>query len=75
MTDTARPEPRYFSIPVFGWIARDISRDINNVWYLLFTILTLLVLGVKAWGLAVLGLTGVVLTPVMLLIIIAITLG
>jgi len=60
--------------PVLGHIARDISRDISTVYYLLTIIVTLIVLGVKTWGLAALVLPAVAFVPVMFLLLIWITL-
>ena len=41
-------------IPLFSSIADDIGRDSNVIFYLLIIALTVLVLAVKAWGLAAL---------------------
>ena len=60
--------------PVLGHIARDVSRDINVVFYLLTIALTLLVLAVKTWGLVALTLTAVTLVPVMFVLLIWVTL-
>ncbi|PPB80338.1 hypothetical protein LV82_02213 [Albidovulum inexpectatum] len=68
--------PWYYSIPVFGWIARDLvhgSRD--NILYFLVICLTALVLAVKTWGLVALGLTALATVPLMFVILIALTLG
>jgi hypothetical protein len=48
MSDISRPVPRRLlhSIPVVGWIARDIERDFDNFWYLLVAVISLLVIGV-----------------------------
>jgi hypothetical protein len=77
---TATPDagrlPRYYSIPVFGWIARDLvhgTRD--NILYFLVILLTALVLAVKTWGLVALGLTALATVPAIFLTLIAITLG
>lgn len=37
-------------LPIIGFIARDIARDINVVFYLLTIFVTLVVLAVKTWG-------------------------
>jgi hypothetical protein len=60
--------------PVLGHIARDVSRDINVVFYLLTIALTVLVLAVKTWGLVALTLTAVTLVPVMFVLLIWVTL-
>jgi hypothetical protein len=64
-----------YSIPVFGWIARDIARGPDNIWYALVILLTLLVLAVKAWGLVALALGALAAVPVMFVVLIAITRG
>lgn len=60
--------------PVIGHIARDISRDISTVYYLLTILVTLLVLGVKTWGLAALVLPAVAFVPLMFILLVWITL-
>lgn len=65
----------FFRIPVVGWIARDIVRDPDSIWYALVILLTILVLAVKTWGLVALTLTAVAMVPVMFVILIAITQG
>lgn len=65
----------FFRIPVIGWIARDIARDPDSIWYALVILLTLLVLAVQTWGLVALSLTAVALVPVMFVLLIAITQG
>ena len=60
--------------PILGHIARDISRDINVVFYLLTILLTLMVLAIKAWGIAALVVTYVALVPVIFVLLIWITL-
>ncbi len=66
----------FYSIPFIGWIARDIAeKGDENIYYALIIALTLLVLAVKTWGLVALGLTGLAMVPVMMVILIAITLG
>jgi hypothetical protein len=50
--------------PVLGHIARDISRDISTIYYVLTILLTLLVLAIQTWGLAALVLTAVAFVPV-----------
>lgn len=60
--------------PLIGHIARDISRDISTVYYLLTILVTLLVLGVKTWGLVALVLPAVAFVPVMFALLFWITL-
>lgn len=52
-------------IPLLSSVARDISRDINVIFYLLVIALTVLVLAIKIWGLAVLTLTALGMVPLM----------
>ena len=61
-------------IPILGHIARDIDRDINIVFYLLIIALTLLVLAIKAWGLAALVMVCLALVPVVFVLLICTTL-
>jgi hypothetical protein len=61
-------------LPVLGHIARDISRDINVVFYLLTIALTVLVLAVKTWGLVALTLTAITMVPVVFVLLIWVTL-
>ncbi len=60
--------------PILGHIARDISRDISTIYYVLMIVITLIVLSVKTWGLAALVLTAVAFVPVMFALLIWITL-
>ena len=52
-------------LPLFGWLARDIGRDVNIVFYFLVIALTALVLAVKTWGLVALTMAALPLVPVM----------
>ncbi|TXI00995.1 MAG: hypothetical protein E6Q73_07810 [Pseudorhodobacter sp.] len=58
-TTNARP------LPLIGWIARDIGRDVNIVFYLLTIAVTVLVLAVKTWGLVALTMAALPMVPVM----------
>jgi len=62
------------AIPVLGHIARDISRDISTIYYVLTILLTLLVLAIQTWGFAALVLAAVAFVPVMFCLLIWITL-
>jgi hypothetical protein len=64
-----------YAVPVFGWIARDIARGPDNIWYALVILLAVLVLAVKTWGLVALALTALAAVPVMFVLLIAITQG
>ena len=60
--------------PILGHIARDISRDISTIFYVLMIVVTLIVLSVQTWGLAALVLTAVGFVPVMFALLIWVTL-
>ncbi|MFT4150451.1 MAG: hypothetical protein QM656_09655 [Paracoccaceae bacterium] len=63
----------FHAIPLIGWIARDIGRDVNNVFYALPILVLCLVLAVKVWGLAALTLAALAMVPVMFAFFIAIS--
>jgi hypothetical protein len=65
----------FFAIPVLGWIAKDISRGQENIWYALVILLTVLVLAVNTWGVMALSLAALAFVPVMFVLLIAITQG
>ena len=78
MTHVAARQPRrslFHAIPVLGWIARDLSRNEEDLWYLLVAALSLLVIATVTWGPAVLSLTALAMVPVMFVVLIRITLG
>lgn len=62
-----------FALPLLGTIARDIGRDVNNVFYALVILATCVVLAIKLWGLAALTLTALALVPMMFAFFVAIT--
>lgn len=64
----------FHAIPLIGWIAKDIGRDVNNLFYALPILVLCLVLAVKLWGLVALTMTALALVPVMFVIFIWITL-
>ena len=69
------PVGRVFrALPVFGQVIRDVERDINSIFYVLVILLTLLVLAIQTWGLAVLVVTAVAFVPVMFTLLIWVTL-
>lgn len=73
---TALPARRGFAaLPLIGFIARDIARDVNVIFYLLTILLTGLILAVNAWGVVALAMAALAMVPVMFLILIAITRG
>jgi hypothetical protein len=66
---------RFFrALPVVGRVIRDIERDVHTIHYLLVIVVTALILGVQAWGLAALVVSAVAFVPVMFTILIWITL-
>lgn len=72
----ARPRHWFYSVPVLGWIARDVAHGPDDtIWYALVIALTALVLAVKTWGLVALGLTALAAVPFVFLGLILITLG
>ena len=64
-----------YAVPVIGTIARDISKGVDNVFYALLILVTLLVLAVNAWGVVALAMTALALVPVMFVVLILITQG
>ncbi|MGA0541581.1 hypothetical protein [Neotabrizicola sp. VNH66] len=62
-----------FSLPIIGIFARDIARDVNNVFWFLPILILGLVLAVQAWGLAALTIFALCLVPMMFLFFVAIT--
>ena len=69
-------QPWFFHLPLLGWIARDIARSPDDtIFYALMIALLPLVLAVKTWGLVALGLTALVMVPVVFTVLILITLG
>ena len=72
---TAAPSISLARLPLLGFIARDIGRDVNVIFYLLTIFVTLVVLAVKAWGVVALAMTALAFVPVMFCILIAITRG
>lgn len=62
-------------LPVIGFIARDLERDINVIFYMLMIVVTAVALAMMKWGLVALALTAVALVPVIFVILFLITLG
>ncbi|MGL4311809.1 MAG: hypothetical protein ACRCSU_15125 [Paracoccaceae bacterium] len=66
----------FHSIPVIGWIARDLSDDFEgNIAYFLVILLGLLVLAMMKWGLIALGLTALATVPAIFVVLFLITRG
>lgn len=62
-------------LPLIGFIARDIERDINVIFYLITIFVTMVTLAVMKWGVVALAMTALAAVPVMFIILIAITQG
>lgn len=76
MTQTAPAALRgRYALPIVGWITRDIPRGVDNVFYALAIVLTLLVLAVITWGVVALAMTALAMVPVMFVVLILITRG
>jgi hypothetical protein len=75
MTTARAVRHRLHSVPVIGWIARDIAQDPDSIWYALVILLTILVLAVKTWGIMALSLAALAMVPVVFLLLILITRG
>ena len=63
------------ALPLIGFIARDIERDINMLFYLRVIFATALVLAVMTWGVMALTLVAVAFVPVYFVLLILITRG
>jgi hypothetical protein len=75
MTTALRANRRLHSIPVVGWIARDIAQEPESIWYALVILLTVVVLALMTWGIMVLSLAALAMVPVMFVILILVTRG
>ncbi len=66
----------FYSIPVFGWVARDLKEGgPDTIYYLLVALLTLVVLAVKTWGVVALTMTALAMVPAVMVVLILITIG
>lgn len=74
MTSTTAPRG-LTALPLFGFIARDITRDINIIFYILTILMTAVVLAIKMWGVVALAMTALAMVPVMFVILLLITRG
>ena len=63
----------FYALPIIGFVARDIGRDVNMVFYVLLILTTIMVLAIKVWGIAALVLTYVALVPLIFALLIWIT--
>jgi hypothetical protein len=74
-TDAQRRSP-FYSIPVFGRVARDLKEGgPDTIYYLLVALFTLLVLAVMQWGVVALTMTALTMVPVVMVLLILITVG
>ena len=64
-----------YAVPLIGTIARDISNSVDNVFYALMIVVTLMVLAISVWGVVALAMTALALVPLMFVVLILITLG
>lgn len=62
-----------YGVPLLGHIARDVSRDVNNVFYALVFIATIVLLAIKVWGLVALTVTALAFVPLMFVFFVSIT--
>lgn len=72
-TPSAHRPPFVQRIPVIGRIVREVSQDVNNVFYLLVVFLTVEILGFLVWGPVMFTLTALVLVPLMFVFFVAIS--
>lgn len=72
----SRRRSAFYSVPVFGWIARDLKEGSSDtIYYLLVALLTLVVLAVMKWGIVALSMTALAMVPVVMVTLILITVG
>lgn len=64
-----------YAVPVIGWVARDVSKGVDNVFYALLILVTALVLAVNLWGVVALAMAALGMVPVMFVVLILITRG
>ena len=62
------------AVPMVGRVIREVEREVDTVYYLFVILLTVMILTVKTWGLAVLVISAVAFVPVMFCMLIWITL-
>jgi hypothetical protein len=66
----------FYSVPVIGWVARDLKEGgPDTIYYLLVALITLLVLAVMKWGVVALTMTALAFVPVVMVLLILITVG
>ena len=66
----------FYSIPVIGWVARDLKEGSSDtIYYLLGALFTLVVLAVMKWGIVALSMIALAMVPVVMVTLILITVG
>lgn len=66
----------FYSIPVIGWVARDLKEGPSDtIYYLLVALFTLVVLAVMQWGIVALSMIALAMVPVVMVTLILITVG
>lgn len=66
----------FYSVPVLGWIARDLKEGSpDTIYYLLVALFTLVVLAVMQWGIVALSMIALAMVPVVMVTLILITVG
>jgi hypothetical protein len=63
----------FHAIPLIGWIARDIAKDVDAALYAVMIAVTLVILAVMTWGLPALVLTAIAMVPVIFVLLICVT--
>jgi hypothetical protein len=73
---TSRARRAFYSVPVIGWIARDLFEgDADVIYYLLAAVLSLWAIAVMTWGLPALTLPALFMVPVIVVCLLLITVG
>jgi hypothetical protein len=63
------------AVPFVGTVARDIAKGVENVYYALVILVTVVILAVQTWGLVALAMTALMAVPVMFILLLLITRG
>ena len=72
----SRSRNLFYSVPVVGWIARDlIEGPEDTIYYLLVALLPLAVLAVMQWGIVALSMAALIMVPVVMVTLLLITVG
>lgn len=71
-----RPRGFVRSIPVIGRVIHDLETGgPDTIYYLLVTLLTLVVLAVKSWGIVALTMIALAMVPIVVVVLVMLTLG